>query len=254
MGLSRATVPPGRAKRRLGELLIDAGLISESHIRAALAEQKKWGGRLGRTLVEMGYVTEAAMVEVLARQLQLRAVDLDTVELTPRIASTLRLDLAERYGVFPVGWDNDRKVLTLATSDPTNDESLREIEFATGVKVAAVVTTASSIDRAIRRYYFGEQAVKAAAPQAVEQAVPASETSYELDQLMGAKEVQHTPPPPVDTEERLKGEVLALHARVESLEQVVASQVKALRGMVELLIEYGLVARDEYAAKVNKRE
>ena len=144
-------------------------------------------------------------------------------------------------------------MLHLATTDPTNVESLQELEFATGVKVVPVVTTASCIDRAIRRYYFGEQLVQPA-PQAVERAVPASETSYELDQLLGAKDVQHAPPPPVDTDERLKGEVLALHARVESLEQVVASQLKAMRGMVELLIEYGLVSRDEYAAKLNKRE
>lgn len=241
-----------RNKRRLGELLIDAGLISESHIRAALAEQKKWGGRLGRTLVEMGYVTEAAMVSVLAQQLQLRAIDLDASELPPRIASTLRLDLAERYGVFPVGYEVATKTLSLATSDPTNVESLQEIEFAAGVKVNPVVTTASSIDRAIRRYYFGEEPQQQAVAEPMEQAVPVSETSYELDQLLGGGPVQPATPPTVDTDERLRSEVVALHEHVERLEQLVKGQGKALRSLVEVLVEYGLVSREDYLKKLGR--
>ena len=58
-------------RRRLGELLIEAGVLDPTQLQAALAEQKKWGGKLGRTLVEMGFVDEDSMVRALSRQLKL---------------------------------------------------------------------------------------------------------------------------------------------------------------------------------------
>lgn len=248
--MSRAPTSAPRSKRKLGELLREAGLIDDSHLSAALHEQKKWGGRLGRTLVEMGFVTEASMCAVLAQQLQLQTIDLDTATLPDRVETTLRLDLAERYGVFPVAFDATTKQLALATSDPTNLESLQEIEFATGHKLLPVVATASAIDRAIRRYYFGEQATGKAVSPPPTQVV--SETSYELDQLLGSAPAQGQQSSGAGNGERLEQEVLALREQVQGLEQIVSSQVRATRTMVELLFEYGLVSREDYLQKLNK--
>lgn len=271
--------PPGR-RRRLGELLIDAGLLNEDHLKAALNEQRKWGGRLGRTVVEMGFVTEADMVHVLAQQLNLRTVDLDQAKLPDRITDCLRLDLAERYGVFPLGIDAHGKVLFIATSDPTNVEHVQELEFATDMKLELAVATASSIERAIRKYYFGENVV--ATPTIRPEGLGVNETTYELDELLGetpampasspvprpsaqppaappaprpslpaAPAAASTSAPELDV---LKREVAVLREQVQALETISTSQVRALRVLLEILIESGLVTREEYLEHLHRPE
>lgn len=263
----RPPPPPPRVRRRLGELLIDAGLLDEVRLKAALSEQKKWGGRLGRVVVEMGFVDESAMCRVLAQQLRLSTIDLDGTKLPARITDFLRLDLAERYGVFPVSLDMNTNVLTLATSDPTNVEALQELEFATNQKMTPVVATASSIDRAIRHYYFGESATstKAATPGEL----GLTETTFELDQLLSAPAASPRPPPvPVARaappppppaaspalEAQLKKEIALLREQVDGLEGIVSSQVRALRSLLEILIEAGLITRDEYLQRIHRGE
>jgi type IV pilus assembly protein PilB len=231
--------------RKLGELLREAGLIDEAQLRAALSEQRKWGGWLGRTLVEMGFVTETSMCQVLARQLQLASIDLDTAQLPAHIESFLRLDLAERHGVFPVSFDGGLHQLALATSDPTNGEALQEIELATGYKVQPVVAPASCIDRAIRRHYFGEPpASRIVTPRLM------AETSFELDQLLGDPAPAPAPAPRVDTEERLRAAVLALHEHLERIERSASAQSQAMKALVDLLVEYGLISREDLVQKL----
>lgn len=274
-------------RRRLGDLLIEAGLLTEQQLKAALSEQRKWGGRLGRTVIELGFVTETAMGEVLAKQLNLPSIDLDTANLPSDAPKWLRLDLCERYGVFPVTTNVAARLLTVATSDPTNLEHQRALEFATGQKVNLVVATASAIERAIRRYYFGEEAIAPSAPRPpVAPSAPAQppppprssapvppsapkSTNYELDELMGegpeaaeiAIDVSVTAPRPMPatgaasaTEMELRREVAILREKLMGLEEINASQVRALRVLLELLIESGLLTRAEYLEKLNTPE
>jgi type IV pilus assembly protein PilB len=265
---------------------VEAQLVSEDQLKGALLEQRKWGGRLGRTLVEMGAVTESAMVAVLAAQLQLRTVDLDIVKLPPRVTDLLRLDLAERYGVFPLGLDGN--TLLLATADPTNLEQIQELSFACAKRVQVAVATASSIDRAVRKYYFGEQVTPmetihprnlgveiyeldekappppgppaAAAPAAasiptpmpqpappVPLPVPAPAQASSSPSGVGAPAAA---PPQLNELVELRKELAALKDQVHALEGISASQVRALRALLELLIESGLVGRDEYLERL----
>lgn len=240
-------------------------MINEDHLKAALNEQRKWGGRLGRTVVEMGFVKEADMVRVLAQQLSLRTVDLDQAQLPDRITDCLRLDLAERYGVFPLGVDAQGHTLFVATSDPTNVEHVQELEFATNMQLELAVATGSSIDRAIRRYYFGENVVPTATIRPDELGV--NETTFELDELMG--EAPSAPPsqpgnraaaraaPPAPAAvpgevAALKHEVAVLREQVQALEAISTSQVRALRVLLEILIESGLVTREEYLEHLHR--
>jgi type IV pilus assembly protein PilB len=263
-----ASSVPARRKR-LGELLIDAAVLDEAHLKAALVEQRKWGGKLGRTLVEMGYVDEDSMMRALSRQLGVQAVDLDHVQLPPNIVQLMRVDLCERYGIFPVGGDPKTRVLQLASSDPTNVEALQELAMATNAKILCVVATGSAIDRAIRRYYYGEapgtpRGPSAPPPLPAQPPAPPPSASLALDELLGNAPPSNprllaipTPPPPphsapVADDSALKKELALLKEQIDSLEKVTASQVKAMRGLVELLIESGLVSRDEYLVKVHK--
>lgn len=253
-------------RRRLGELLIDAGVLDEGRLKAALGEQKKWGGKLGRTLVEMGFVDEDSMMRALSRQLNLQAMDLDTVSLPSSVVQLMRVDLCERYGVFPVGGDVKTRTLQLATSDPTNTEAVQELQVATNSKIVQVVATGSAIDRAVRRYYYGEGGARPPPPGPAKIATPIPEpppsASLELDELLGnapprasnprQPAITHIPAAPAFDEAAMKKELALLKEQLDSLEKVTASQVRAMRGLVELLIESGLVSRDEYLVKVKK--
>lgn len=248
------------SRRRLGDLLVTAGLISDVQLKAALNEQKKWGGRLGRTVVELGFTTEETMVKVLASQLSLPSIDLDTATLPESIVEYLRLDLAEHYGVFPLRVDVANQSLSIATSDPTNGEALRALALATNLLITPTVASASSIDRAIRRYYFGEVPsgitpaividTRAASPAPSDQS-RGVDTTYQLDQLLGTETHR---PTPNEVELTLRRELSALRQKVDSLEAINTSQVRAMRALLELLIESGLIARDEYLQKLHRHE
>lgn len=211
-------------KKRLGEILMDAGVLSDLQLQAALSEQRKWGGKLGRTLVEMGFLDEEAMTLALSQQLHLPQVDLDGFQMTPEILGFLRVDIAERYGVFPVAGDARLKTVTLASSDPTNVEALQELNFYTGMKIQFAVSTGTAIDRAIRRHYYGEGGVSK------KTATPVAPESPDMAR-----------------------QVAELTERVADLERLMAGQVKALRGMLELLLDRGVVTREDYVAKVRNR-
>lgn len=267
--------PPGR-RRRLGDLLIEAGLISETQLKAALNEQRKWGGRLGRTVVELGFVTETAIGSLLAKQLELPSVDLDTMALDQAAPTWLRLDLCERYGVFPLAINPAARAISIATSDPTNVEHLQALELATNLKVMPTVATASAIERAIRKYYFGEHleaAVPSPPPVTTAAAVKpraVTDTRFELDALLGDPPRKTTEMPalhlaadvlkpvtqvvPNLAEAQLKREIAVLREKFDGLEEINASQVRALRVLLELLIESGLVTRDEYLEKLHTPE
>jgi type IV pilus assembly protein PilB len=235
---------PGK-KRRLGEILVTAGLISDLQLKAALAEQRKWGGRLGHTLVEMGFVDEPSMVVALSHQLRLPMIDLDKAQLPAEVVQFLRVDIAERYGVFPVGGDPVHKTLQLATSDPTNAEAFKELAFYTGMRIQPQVATSSGVDRAIRRYYYGESTrQRAARPQDL----GLIERTFDADQL-SAKPTEPNGRSAASPA-RASPELAQLIEQVGTLERLVAGQVRALRGMLELMVDKGLLSREEYLSKV----
>ncbi len=241
------SLPPQR-KRRLGELLQEAGLIDEVQLAAALAEQRKWGGKLGRTLVEMGFVTEEAMAQALSAQLGLPRVDLDTFALPADALEFLRVDIAERYGVFPLGGDRKQKTVTLATADPTNVEQLQELSFYTGMRVVLAVSSPSAIDRAIRRHYYGESTVSSQVTTPRQLGV--TEPEYDLSAQAGrAKPVSAS----LDAA-GLAAQLEATQRRLAELERIVAGQGRALRGMLELLLEAGVIDRDLYLARVRRED
>ncbi|MFL5348233.1 MAG: hypothetical protein ACJ8AT_25855 [Hyalangium sp.] len=226
-------------KKRLGEILMDAGLLTETQLRSALAEQRKWGGKLGHTLVQMGFVDESSMVHALSRQLHIPAVDLDTVTPPEHVFKLFRVDLAERYSVFPVAVDVAHKTLTLASADPTNVEALQELAFHTDQKIQVVVSSPSAIERATRKYYYGGASNITASPDQF----GISEPTYEF-----------TPPPSPrlssPREAELQQRVEALSQQVNDLQEMVANQARSLSALIEVLESHGVLSREEYFSKL----
>ena len=239
-------------KLRFGEILVRAGLLSETHLKAALAEQKKWGGRLGRVLVDMALVDEPTIVAALAHHLNLSAIDLEASPPPADAARLLAVQECERYGVFPISLDRETKVLRLATSDPTNFHSLAELEFRTGLKIEPVVAGTSDIDRTIRRIYYGETPAR---PSHVPTAAPLAEPTFEAEPYQPPTPPVLTPTLTVTTQPPgSPAAELALIERIERLEDLLSRQARALRALVEVLIERGQVDREDYIRRVRGNE
>jgi hypothetical protein len=159
-------------RKRLGELLIDAGLLDEHQLQAALGHQRQWGGRLGQALVHMQLVSEDRMVRVLALQLGIPVADPPPYDLHGRVLGEISLELARQHHVFPLALRRDAKgeQLAIAMSDPTNVATLDAVQFTTGKKVVPYIAGDGAIEGWIRRHYQGERPVASGLAATIAQA------------------------------------------------------------------------------------
>jgi DNA-binding response OmpR family regulator len=136
-----------RPKKELGEILLEADLISETQLREALALQRTFGERLASVLVRQNILTEKFAVTYLGRQVGIPGVDLSKSEIDLGLIDAIPLELCERHLVFPIRVEGAR--LLLAMSDPTDHSLVSEIEFKTGVRLAPMIALEASIKNAI---------------------------------------------------------------------------------------------------------
>ena len=142
------------ARMRMGDLLLRAGLISDSDLRVALAQQKQHGGKLGEHLVRVNLVTEETLARALAQQLGLTYTDL-AQQPSAAIAQLLPEKVAAKLQALPTSFDPRTGILTVAVSDPLDDDALAEVAHFTGKQIVAQVTPANILRRAIEHSYFG---------------------------------------------------------------------------------------------------
>ena len=147
------------AYRRLGELLIAAGTITEEELNRGLALQKGTKERLGTVLIKNGIITEDNLIEALQMQLGIEFIDLTKVNIPIEMAQAVPKNIAKQYQVVPVKVVNGE--LYLAMSDPLNFYAIEEVRKAVRKKVVPMVATASAIEHAIQVLYGNEGAAKA---------------------------------------------------------------------------------------------
>jgi type IV pilus assembly protein PilB len=147
-------------RKRLGEMLLEAGLISEFQLKAALSDQRNWGIRLGTSLTRLGYLTESQLTNYLSIQYGIPGVDLDKIVPEAEALRTLAPETARQHLALPISirkGAGGASVLRVAVGDPSNLESVDEIKFVTNHPVEAVIASDHAIERAIDRYYFGKE-------------------------------------------------------------------------------------------------
>ena len=144
---------------RLGDLLIDAGVITDEQLGQALANQKKTKRRLGDELVKSGVITERQVVDALTMQLGIDFIDLSKVDISPEMTKLVPKNLAKRYNVVPVKTRGDE--LYLAMSDPLNFIAAEEVRAASRRRVVPMIAMQSGIDNAISKLYGTEGANRA---------------------------------------------------------------------------------------------
>ncbi|PLY15043.1 MAG: type II secretion system protein GspE [Sedimenticola sp.] len=149
------TAPPHTASdarnRRMGDLLIDRGLITEARVKEAIGLQGKLGKRMGQILVDRGWVAEQDMLMALAGQLSLPFVRLRSGLFDPDIAGQLPREVARRLKVLPLFKIRDD--LFLATSDPQAVATVEEVVERTGCNILLVITKRDEIIKTINDAY-----------------------------------------------------------------------------------------------------
>ena len=147
------------AYKRLGEVLVAAGAITEEELARGLELQKGTKERLGSVLIKNNIITEEQMIEALQIQLGIEYVDLTKVAIPAELAQVLPKNIAKQYNVVPVKALKDE--LYLAMSDPMNFYAIEEVRRAVKRKVVPMVATTSSVEHAIQVLYSNERAAKA---------------------------------------------------------------------------------------------
>jgi len=147
-----------KIKKRLGEMLIEAGVIDETQLLSALGHQRKWGGKLGQALLDLKLASEPQVVTALSRKFGYPAVSLTGVMPSPQLDAVLKLvpsELALRQTLLPMAADTSS--ITVAMADPTNIAVIDEISFRTGRRVKVALAGDREIAAAVRRVYFADE-------------------------------------------------------------------------------------------------
>jgi type IV pilus assembly protein PilB len=131
-------------KKRLGEILIDEGLITKEHVQEGLSEQQKSGGMLGENLVKLGYITEMDIASALATQFGLPYIDVTRYNISKEVFDLLPLDFIKQLIIL----DKIGSVVIIAISSPLNEKIFAEIEKITSCQIFAFVSTSSQIQQA----------------------------------------------------------------------------------------------------------
>ncbi|MCP3161452.1 HD domain-containing phosphohydrolase [Myxococcus qinghaiensis] len=152
--------------KKLGERLIEAGLVNAGAVEQALEHQKITGHKLGDCLVELGLLQEAALLRFLAAEFQTRFVSADKLakaKIPTEVLDRLPVRLAEAQNVLPLAVDPDRKLLSVVAAEPQNKALMDEIALVTGMsEVYAYVGLRGAIAAAIRKHYYGDPTAFAA--------------------------------------------------------------------------------------------
>ena len=138
---------------RIGDYLVNQGLITDDQLQKVLAAQKEAGGtkKFGDVVVELGFMSEVNFAKALAGNLRVQYVDLDSIEINTEAVQMVPEALARKHTVIAINVQGKR--LTVATNDPVNFIVLEDIKVSTGMDTVPVLATTSAINKAIGKCY-----------------------------------------------------------------------------------------------------
>src|SRR5262245_17978006 len=141
---------------RLGELLVTAQIITRETLEGVLAVQQADGRRLGKLLVERGLVTETQLTQILSQQLSVPWVSLYHIDFSRQLLDLVPQELADAHCLIPIFVRRVRglgETLYIAMDDPTNEAAVPAVRDYAGLPVRTMIASPSDIRSAIRAYY-----------------------------------------------------------------------------------------------------
>ena len=214
-------------KKRLGEMLVEKGLIDQMQLEAAIGRQNQWGGRLGSNLVKLGYISEITLIKFLSSQLKLPCGDLSKIKFHDETYNLITAEVAKKYHIIPLELKKGtgKKTLFIAMSEPTNILAIDEVSFLTGLTVRPVIATDSQISSAIDKCYNHRDWIEIEALS--EKITTAEEKSPEIIHHVSLKEQEE--------------EKKASKSVVKNPE---------LLALIRVLVKKGLISRDEFVTEL----
>jgi type IV pilus assembly protein PilB len=257
-------------RRRLGDLLLEAGLVDESQLKIALADQGQWQRPLGVTLVKLGFVSETDIVAVLSEQLEIPVVHVVGKRIATEVLELVPHEIAQRRRCLPlfVGKTGQLEELYLGIADPTDIELVDDISFRTGLQVCPVLVMDGQLEEAIAANYSPRADFEDLVPLepedimepeeardgAVAHAKPAAPKplapTYESELVLKAERVDpparpqrpERPSSPQQPEPRVSAE------RPSPLPPPLDTHL--LRALIELLVDRGVISTEELIARI----
>ncbi len=154
------------SRRKLGELLIESGLLTVDKLKDALETQKKTGKRLGEALIDMKIISEEEMAFALAMQLKIPFIDLSDFPVKNDVIDSIPEEVCQKFVCVPVAVKNN--ILDVAMSDPLDLNIMKDLQFITGYNIQPSISTRSQIIEKLQRHYHPERTIKDVADQFVE--------------------------------------------------------------------------------------
>lgn len=164
--------------KRLGDMLIELGLLTEEQLKQALEFQAKEKDRLGTTLVKHHFITEHQLIDALRMQLGIEYIDLTKIDIMPEMSAYVPKNLAKRMNIVPVRVSKDQ--LFLAMADPLNFMAIEEAQRTSRKRIVPMIASEPAVKHAINVLYGNEGAAQAMAQIRAESAASAEPEAARL--------------------------------------------------------------------------
>ena len=162
-------MPIRREKKRLGDMLIDARVITDEQLGEALAKGRENGKKIGENLIEMGFTTEIEIAKALSSPLQIELVDVSSFSIPDDVLNLVSDSLLRKHVMITYEFDKmNPNVVHIAMADPMDMLALDDFAIITNLQPEASVATPREIMLALDKYYGDSEAMKAAQEYAKE--------------------------------------------------------------------------------------
>ncbi|HAW49407.1 TPA: type II secretion system protein GspE [bacterium] len=143
-----------KGKHLIGNMLVEANLLTKEGLEKAIIEQKKTTEQFSRVLIRLGLIEEEALVAFLGSKFNIPYVNLSKTYIDTLAVSTIRYEIAKKYLLFPFGKEDS--VLKIAMVDPLNAAVINELVVETGYQIKPSIASEAGIRKAIKEYYEEE--------------------------------------------------------------------------------------------------
>lgn len=265
---------------RLGDLLVRMGALTQPELDHALSLQLRHRVRLGQILVDHGLVPEQQVVAALAQLSGLPRLDLHTQPIDATASRWIPREWAEQHMIVPLVADRRTRTLTVASSDPTDVGPLDELAFRTGLEIKAVVASDLEVAHLLRHLFHGAALVRDRAQHVrrpARSSVPAPDGPEETPEVwhghdevrahvqrdsngprLGALSLPQAPAGPPEPPLELTGATpatpvdRALVPRLRALLDAQQSAARELQVLFELCVAHGIIQRQEYLERLQQ--
>ena len=228
--------------KKLGDMLKEAGLIDDFQLQSALSHQRSWGGKLGAIFLELEFVREEEVARVIAEKLRIPYVNLFEPEIPEAVIRLIKPEIAKKYQVMPA--KKEGGALLLAMSDPLDIQAIDAIRFATGLNIKPSLAMTSEIGDAIKHYYDKEEVTRKKGLNPFIQRGSSSDGKMEI--IRGSDLNM-----PKAAESDASSAILS---KDDNAQQSMTDDRMRIDALISLLIEKGLITREELAKMILQKK